>query len=168
MTAPVLHTTRLVLRPLIMADYPAYAAMQMSDRAAFMGGPQGPKGAWGEFCHEVASWSLFGHGGLAVCRRDDGAVVGTVQINKGPLYPETELGWQLYDGFEGNGYATESAAALRDWAFACLPLDSLVSYTDPNNTASQAVARRLGAVIDPVAPRQDAEDMVWRHHRRAA
>jgi len=168
MTTPTLHTKRLVLRPLTMADYPAYAAMQMSDRAVFVGGPYGPKGAWGEFCHEVASWSLFGHGGLAVCRNDDGAVVGTVQINNGPLYPETELGWQLYEGFEGKGYATEAAAALRDWAFARLPVDSLVSYTDPNNLASQAVARRLGAVLDSDAPRQDPEDLVWRHIRGTA
>jgi RimJ/RimL family protein N-acetyltransferase len=151
-----------------MADFPVYAAMQMSPRAVFVGGPYDLNGAWGEFCHEVASWSLFGHGGLAICRKGDGAVMGTVQINAGPLFPETELGWQLFDGYEGQGYATEAARAFRDWAFAHLPLESLVSYTDPANTASHAVAKRLGAVVDPAASRQDPEDLVWRHSRGSA
>lgn len=58
---------------------------------------------------------------------------------------------------------TEAAAALRDWAFATLSLSSLVSYFDPANSRSIAVAERLGAVRDDNAPRQDAEDVVYRH-----
>ncbi len=95
----------------------------------------------------------------------DGVCVGQVGINHGPLFPEKELGWMLYDGFEGQGYATEAAIALRDWAFATLELESLVSYFDPANAASMAVAKRLGAVPDPDAPRQDPEDVVYRHYR---
>jgi RimJ/RimL family protein N-acetyltransferase len=57
---------------------------------------------------------------------------------------------------------------LRDWAFANLPIETLVSYTDPDNHASQAVARRLGAVLDADAPRQDPEDLVWRYARGTA
>ncbi|MCP1911683.1 RimJ/RimL family protein N-acetyltransferase [Bradyrhizobium elkanii] len=41
--------------------------------------------------------------------------VGQVGINHGPLFPEQELGWLLYDG---QGYATEAALALRNWTFA--------------------------------------------------
>ena len=74
-----------------------------------------------------------------------------------------ELGWLLYDGYEGQGYATEAAAALRDWAFGTLGLETLVSYCDPDNAASIAVAERLGAVRDPLAARQDPEDMVLRY-----
>lgn len=60
---------------------------------------------------------------------------------------------------------TEAAVALRDWAFAELGLPSLVSYFDPANVRSIAVAERLGAVRDDNAPRQDPEDVVYRHYR---
>ena len=168
MTPPTLHTERLTLRAPILADFPAYAALMASPRAVYMGGPYDEWQAWGLFCHEIACWQLFGHGGLTILRRDTGEVVGMVGLNGGPLYPETELGWQLDDGHEGQGYATEAARALLDWAFATLPVQSIVSYTGPQNLASQAVARRLGAVIDPDAPVQDEGDIVWRHHWRAA
>jgi RimJ/RimL family protein N-acetyltransferase len=51
-----------------------------------------------------------------------------------------ELTWALaYDQW-GNGYATEAAAAVRDWFDA--PLISLIA---PANFRSQRVAERLGA-----------------------
>lgn len=168
MLAPTLQTERLTLRPMVAADFPAYAAMMATPRAKGMGGPFCERDAWGMFCHDTACWTLFGHGALMLDRRDTGDTIGQVGLNAGPLFPEPELGWMLYDGQEGQGFATEAAAALRDWAFANLTLDSLVSYTDPDNHGSQAVARRLGAVLDTDAPRQDPEDLVWRHQRGAA
>lgn len=166
--APTLTTARLTLRPMRPDDFPAYAALMASPRAAYMGGPYDTATAWGLFCHDAGCWALFGHGALMMDLSADGETVGQVGLNAGPLYPETELGWMVYEGHEGRGYATEGAATLRDWAFDTLGLDTLVSYADPANTASHAVARRLGAVEDKTAPRQAPEDMVFRHHRRAA
>jgi RimJ/RimL family protein N-acetyltransferase len=162
---PCLETERLRLREPELEDFPAFEAIMTSERARYMGGPFDRWGAWGMFCHDIASWALFGHGALMIERRSDGLCIGEVSINHGPLFPEKELGWMLYDGFEGHGYATEAAAALRDWAFGTLRLETLVSYCDPANARSIAVARRLGGVLDPVAPRQDAEDLVFRHSR---
>jgi RimJ/RimL family protein N-acetyltransferase len=167
MHAPTLQTERLTLRPMSPDDFEGYAALMASPRSGYMGGPYDTAAAWGLFCHDVACWALFGHGALMVARRDTGETVGQVGLNAGPLFPETELGWTLYEGNERQGYATEAAAALRDWAWAALTVDSLVSYTHPENTASHAVARRLGAVEDAHAPRQDDEDIVFRHRRPA-
>lgn len=158
--APTLTTARLALRPMGPDDFPAYAALMADQRSAFMGGPYGPRDAWGLFCHDAAGWALFGFGALMV--EAQGVTVGQVGINNGPLYPEPELGWMLYDGHEGQGFATEAAATLRDWASE-RGLTGLVSYTDPGNHASIRVAQRLGAVLDPDAARQDPEDLVWRH-----
>lgn len=160
---PRLVTERLILRPQGMADFPAYAQLLGSPRARWMGGPFNARAAWGMFCHDLACWPLFGHGALMIDVRATGDCVGQVGINHGPLFPEKELGWMLYEGFEGQGYAAEAAAALRDWAAGTLGLDGLVSYVDPRNDRSIAVARRLGAVLDPSAPRQDPEDLVFRH-----
>jgi RimJ/RimL family protein N-acetyltransferase len=113
---PTITTERLVLRAPRAEDYPAYAAMVGSPRAKYMGGPYEGWAAWGMFCHETALWALFGHGGLMIERRADGVCVGVSEINDGPLFPEKELGWMLYEGFEGNGYATEAAIAMRTGA----------------------------------------------------
>lgn len=161
---PTLMTDRLVLRPPVFADFPAYEALLASPRSVHMGGPYNSFAAWGLFCHDIALWHLFGHGALMIDLRSTGECVGQVGINHGPLFPEKELGWLLYPGHEGHGYAGEAARALRDWAFAVRGLPTLVSYVDPANARSIAVAERLGATLDALAPRQDPEDLVYRHH----
>jgi len=160
---PTLKTERLILRAPVMADFPAYGALLASARSVHMGGPFDTRTAWGWFCHDVAVWRLFGHGALMADLAATGECVGQVGINHGPLFPEKELGWMVYEGHEGQGYATEAARALRDWAFATLGLATLVSYIDPGNRRSAAVAERLGAVLDPAAQRQDPDDLVYRH-----
>lgn len=160
---PTLRTERLVLRAPVVADFPAYRALMMSDRAKYMGGPYEEVTAWGLFCHDQACWEFFGHGALMIEVAATGECVGQVGINHGPLFPEKELGWLLYEGFEGFGYATEAAAALKAWAFGEAKLPTLVSYFDPENHRSMAVSRRLGGVPDPEAERQDPEDVVYRY-----
>lgn len=160
---PTLTTERLTLRAPVVDDFAAYAHLLASPRSVGMGGPYAQREAWGIFCHEVAGWTLFGHGALTVELRDTGHCVGQVGINHGPLFPEKELGWLLYEGHEGQGYATEAAAALRDWAARTLGLDRLVSYIHPKNARSIAVAERLGAVLDRHAQVQDPGDLVYRH-----
>jgi RimJ/RimL family protein N-acetyltransferase len=164
---PTLETARLVLRPMAPGDFPAYARLMAGPRAAGIGGPFDTTVAWGLFCHDAACWALFGLGALMIERRGDGACVGQVGINQGPLFPEPELGWLLYDGHEGQGYASEAARALRDHAFDGHGLPTLVSYVGPDNLASARVARRIGGVPDPVAARQPGEgneaDLVFRH-----
>lgn len=164
---PTLTTKRLILRAPVIGDFPAYALLMASPRSVSMGGPFDARAAWGLFCHDVALWQLFGHGALMIDLRATGECVGQVGINHGPLFPEKELGWQVYEGHEGRGYATEAAGALREWAFGTLGLPTLVSYIDPNNSRSAAVAERLGAMIDPVAAKQDPDDLVYRHFASA-
>ncbi|MBO9588124.1 GNAT family N-acetyltransferase [Devosia sp.] len=164
MTIPTLETPRLTLRAPRMEDFPAYAALMGSQRAIYMGGPFDQRGAWGMFCHDIALWSLYGHGALMIDVKQTGACVGQIGINHGPLFPEKELGWLLYDGFEGHGYATEAAEVLRDWAFAELKLPTLVSYFDPENHRSMAVSARLGGIRDDNAPVQDEGDVVYRYY----
>ncbi len=130
-----------------------------------LGGPFDLRTAWGMFCHDQACWHFFGHGALMIERADNGQCIGHVGINDGPLFPEKELGWLLYDGHEGNGHATEAAMAMRDWALETLGLATLVSYMSAGNPASAGVARRLGGVLDATAARSDPSDQVYRYAR---
>lgn len=161
---PTLTTSRLILGPMRADDWDAYHACLASDRARYMGGPYSQVRAWGLFCSDYAQWGLFGFGGLMIRDRSGGPAIGQVGINHGPLFPEYELGWLVYAHAEGRGIAQEAATALRDWArdIRCLP--TLVSYVDPQNRRSCRLAERLGAALDPDAPRPDATDLVYRHY----
>lgn len=163
MIVPTLQTERLILRPMRGEDLQPYCALMASPRAIYMGGPHDEIAAWRMFCQDIALWTIYSHGGLMIDLKSNGACIGQVGINHGPLFPEKELGWFLYDGFEGYGYATEAAAAMKHWAFGTLRLDTLVSYVDQGNLASASVARRLGGVEHAEAKRQDPVDLVFRY-----
>src|SRR4051794_26119709 len=60
-------------------------------------------------------------------------------------HAQPELGWALTRAHWGLGYATEAAAAIREWAYASRSIDLLVSLISPNNVRSRRVAERLGA-----------------------
>lgn len=160
---PELYTARLILREPAYADWPAFRDLLQSERADFMGGPYLVERAWGVFCHGIALWQMFGFGSLSIDDAKTGAYLGQVEINAGPRFPEPELGWQLIESAEGKGYAFEAATALRRWALETRKLDSLVSYIDPENLRSIALAERLGARRDEAAKPQDPGDLVFRH-----
>ncbi len=162
-SAPTLTTERLTLRPIGLGDFDKFAMFLASSRSTGMGGPYATREAWGIFCHEVALWPMCGHGGLAIDLQATGECVGIVEINDGPLYPERELGWQVYEEHEGNGYITEASRTFLDWAFNEVRLSTLVSYIDPDNMRSVAVAERLGGTLDLSAPKQDPDDLVYRY-----
>ena len=69
------------------------------------------------------------------------------------------MGWLLYQGMKGTAMPSRPPRALRDWAFADGGLTTLVSYCDPANARSIAVAERLGAVRDPW--RRDRTPKTW-------
>ena len=164
---PTLHTPRLTLRVPEMADFAAYRAFVTSDRARFMGGPHNAATAWSWFCNDTAQWPLLGMGALTVLHGHE--QIGQVALCHGPIFPEPELGWFLFEGFEGQGFATEAASALRDWALGPRGLTTFVAYIDTANTASQVIARRLGAVVDPAAATPDGmTTLVYRFTKGAA
>lgn len=166
MIAPVLTTARLELRPLVHSDFALISAMYQTDRAAFIGGKLPAVRVWYGFASDVGAWVLQGFGGWAVDRAD-GTPIGQVALTHPVHYPEPELGWLLYDGFEGQGYATEAAMAARDYGFAKLGWQSFVSYIDPANLPSQAVALRLGATRDTKAATPNNQP-TWVYRYRVA
>lgn len=80
-------------------------------------------------------------------------------------HAQPELGWALMRAHWGHGYATEAAAAIRDWARQRRSIDGLVSLISPDNVRSQRVAERLGATpAETVTPSDSGRTaVVWRH-----
>ena len=85
-------------------------------------------------------------------------------------HAQPELGWALLRAHWGHGYATEAAAAIRDWAQERRKIDRLVSLISPGNVRSERVAERLGAVpaetVTPADSKRTA--VVWRYRAPAA
>jgi len=162
--APVIKTERLLLRPYRLEDFQHLLALYETDRAAFIGGKLKPRQIWDGFMNCVGMWPILGLGGWAVEDAASGALVGEVAVHRPVDYPETELGWLLFAGHEGRGYAQEAATAARDWAFEEAGLSTLVSYIDRDNARSIRVAERLGATLDPAARTPNGDPChVFRH-----
>ncbi|MBG0567598.1 GNAT family N-acetyltransferase [Actinoplanes aureus] len=90
------------------------------------------------------------HAVWAIQDRRSGRLLGTALLVRlmasgDPMEPadETEIGWHLHPDAWGNGYATEAANAVLAYA-ARMGLPTVLAVSYPENTASQAVCRRLG------------------------
>jgi RimJ/RimL family protein N-acetyltransferase len=146
MIAPILHTERLTLRPLSEADFPRLTEFYESDRSLHVGGPQRPEQTWRSLAAEIGHWTLRGYGRFGVDETATGEFVGIVGPWNPFGWPEPELGWDLMNGFEGKGFATEAAIATRDYAYTTLGWPTAISLVADGNEASAHVAKRCGAV----------------------
>jgi RimJ/RimL family protein N-acetyltransferase len=83
-------------------------------------------------------------GRWAVTRRDDDVVVGGIALL--PLPPgdeDIEIAWAVAPEHQGQGYATEAAAAVLRWGLEN-GADEVFAVSRPSNRATEAVARKLG------------------------
>ena len=143
---PVIETDRLILRPPRSDDFEAWAAVARDEEVMrHLGGVKSRHDAWNHFLAAVGAWHVLGFHAFSVIEKNSGRWVGRV----GPLHPDgwpgDEIGWTLAREAWGKGYATEAATAAIDWAFANLGWAQIIHCIAPENTASQAVARRLGS-----------------------
>jgi RimJ/RimL family protein N-acetyltransferase len=104
----------------------------------------------------IDAWKADGFGLFTTVRKEDEAVIGRVGLivwnpetwqtthadAEGPT--ELEVGYTLGRPFWGRGYATEAAAAARDFALGQLGARRLIALIIYGNDASENVARKLG------------------------
>lgn len=156
-----IRTERLQLGPFDMTHEPAFRRFFASEAARYIGGPAGPILAWRTFASYTGQWFVRGFGMYALTTRD-GEFAGYCGIWFPENKPEIELGWGIFPQFQGRGYATEAARAIRAIAIG-QGVPSLVSYIAPENRASSAVAKRLGAKMDGTVVLGPHTVEVWRH-----
>lgn len=161
---PTLETERLVLRPHRLDDFDRLAALYETPRSKFIDGPLSRGDAWRGFASDVGSWVLLGFGAWAIEHRESGIYVGQLGLNFPADFPEREIGWLLWEEFEGKGYAFEAAISARDFAYQRLNWTTLVSYIDADNHRSIRLAERMGATLDPNAATPNQHPcLVYRH-----
>ena len=119
---------------------------------------------WWSIATIIGHWHLRDYGHFAVIEKASGLHVGLV----GPWFPkgwpEPELSWQLLDGAEGKGYATEAARGVLDWLFRDRGWASCISLVGEDNDRSIAMVERLGARSEGMFDHKITGPMrIWRH-----
>ncbi len=163
--APLVETRDLLLRGYQEDDFEAMAAFGASERARFVGGPQDRWSSWRAFLAGIGHWTLRGYGMWIVQHRETGCVAGRVGMIYNDGWHEPELGWHIYDGFEGKGFAYQATLAARSYSAQHFGLDAVISYISPDNRRSLNLAKRLGATFECESVLLGEPCHIYRHPR---
>ena len=148
----VLETARLRLRPFArdFSDLEVLNAIQSDpDHMRFYPHPFSMEETrvWIRRWHEHED--RYGYALLAVEDRATGDFLGNVGLVHQEVdgADELEVGWSITPMRARQGIATEAALACRDWAFAELEVDHLISLVRPENEPSSGVALNIGMTV---------------------
>ena len=84
---------------------------------------------------------------LAVTLKANGKLIGMVGLgNKEEINNELEIAYFISKKFSDNGYISEAAKAMKEWAFHNLKLDYLIAIVELDNLPSQKVAEKCGFI----------------------
>jgi RimJ/RimL family protein N-acetyltransferase len=162
----VIHTERLVLRPLAQADVDTYVAYRSDpatllhmdsrvppdpgrvrarvDQLAALGGPT--EDVWFQF---------------AITRAGDGVMVGDVGVGIKPGGGVAEIGYVLRPEFRGVGYASEAAGALVDHVIEHHSINRIEAVLSLLNPASMRVLEAIGMQFESITRLSCRVDGVW-------
>jgi RimJ/RimL family protein N-acetyltransferase len=145
---PTLHTKRLLLRPFGEADTDAIFALQSNSRVLryWDSPPWKDRARADRFVATCRQMAQEGTGArLVVERVADGMFIGwCCLVQWSPDYRSATLGYCLAEPAWSQGFATEAARALLQWAFDSLGLNRVEAQTDSRNIASSRVLEKLG------------------------
>jgi len=98
-----------------------------------------------------------------IFNRDETHVVGGTGLHTRAGEKAREIGYWIHKDHVRKGYATETAAALTKVAFAVGHMERVEIFCNVDNTASSAVARKLGYTLDGrLRKRLYETDGTWR------
>ena len=138
-----LETKRLIIRPTTIKDVSkVYDLLSDEDTMQYFVEGVYSKGKVEEIIHrnelEIHHYSVL----LKSSKR----LIG--KITYGPwIEPRTkEIGWIFFPSSRNNGYCTEAAKAITQYAFEIEKNHRLVATCDPRNLASKRVCEKIGMV----------------------
>jgi RimJ/RimL family protein N-acetyltransferase len=176
----VIETPRLLLRKPVYED--GLAALDLiGDPVAmeFLGGVHPRAAADPGFVVRrwLERWDANDCGPFSIVRRMDGRWLGRTGIlvwdartwkpttfADAGEHAQPELGWALAREHWGQGYATEAASAVREWAYYERGVGRLISLIVPANVRSERLAERLGCTRGETVDLWDTGPaVVWEH-----
>jgi ribosomal-protein-alanine N-acetyltransferase len=146
--AGAIETTRLRLRTMLATDLDDLLGIFGDPKvmAAFSCPPFDREQMRRWLQRNLGHQQEHGYGLFAVILKADDALIGDCGLEAMDDGDGTvvELGYDFRSDHWNQGYATEAAVAVRDYAFGVLKLPRLVSFIRVANRASQRVAEKVG------------------------
>lgn len=159
---PILHTSRLTLRPLGEADHAALHALAHDDAVGrFMheGDPPSMADIAARVAGSLRQWALRGYGMMGVADADGFA--GRLGLFHPPGAADPLLVYALAQSSWGRGYATEGGRTLLRWFRETHGAMPILAQIDPRNDESARVAAKLGGVRTGTTLRAGQKLDVW-------
>lgn len=146
--AAVIETARLELRPMTADDVDALLTI-FSDpvvMAAFQTTPFNRDQMLGWLQRNLDHQETHGYGLFSVILKANGLLIGDcgLELMDAEGMQAAELGYDFRSDYWNQGYATEAAQAVRDFAFQQLKLPCLISLIRVGNVRSRRVADKVG------------------------
>lgn len=162
-TIPTVETERLLLRAPLENDLDALEAFNKTERSHLVGGPLDRANCWRVITNGIGHWALRGFGLWHIEHKSDARMIGACGFIFREGWEEPELGWNVHDGYEGKSFAFEAATAARSYGAAHFDLDGVISYIDPANHRSIALAERLNAAFERKGTLLGEPANIYRH-----
>jgi RimJ/RimL family protein N-acetyltransferase len=168
-----IESERLIFRRIEQADFEFFARIHADPIVARYLGNGKPRSI--QETHELLeryfeTYKSLELGPLAVLRKSDGVLIGRCGLSDMALEVNTasgelprvwyqrsqvpsdtnvifeqELGYTFDRNYWGQGYASEAAARVFNYASSTIPFRPIVSVIHPDNTASIKIAKKCGA-----------------------
>jgi RimJ/RimL family protein N-acetyltransferase len=143
-----LETKRLILRPMLATDIDALHLIFTDPRVmASFGGELFSREQMERWLRRnLDHQNQFGYGLFSVILKIDGTLIGDCGLEQMEAGGQsiTQLGYDFRSDNWNQGFATEAAIAVRDYAFDVLQLPELISLIRVGNVASKRVAEKAG------------------------
>jgi RimJ/RimL family protein N-acetyltransferase len=153
-TIPILHGARITLRPFTLDDAPtvqemladpAIAATTLNISHPY---PDGAAASW------IASHAEEAELGMAVTwaieRTCDRILLGAIAVHLTPRHLRGEIGYWLGVPYWNQGYTTEAAKLVVEYAFITLGLRRVQATCLPTNIGSSRVMEKAGLTFEGI------------------
>lgn len=166
---PLGRGPRVFIRPVARGDRAELLAMNRASRSFHHPWVAAPATA-AAVERYAARFAAPDHAAIAVCRREDGAIAGIVNVShivRGALR-SAYLGYYGNAALAGRGLMAEGLALVVRHCFGPLGLHRVEANIQPGNRASRRLALRLGFVREGYSRRYLKINGRWRDHERWA
>ena len=162
-----IESERLVMRGWREADLDALAEIGADPAATRHLGAMSREESWRRMAYFTGHFALRGFGFLALEEKATGACIGWCGHYFPDNWPDREIGYTLVRSARGKGYATEAARRALVHAYDELGWTTAISFIALSNSASIAVATRLGATLESTRIYRDFECGIFRQRSPA-
>ena len=139
----MIETHRLFIRPFTLPDYTDLYEY-LSDPVTYLFEPGKPISL--DEARELVAQRSRGNDFWAVVLKQNNKLIGHLYFKQ--LEPEERMTWELgyifNPKYQRQGYASEAAAALTDYAFTHYHAHRIMARCDPGNVASWKLLEKIG------------------------